>query len=203
MSSTEEYIESGILEMYVFGALTEEERVQVEQMASSHPDVQRELDTISATLHDYAVSFPIEPDTTVKPFLMAIIDYNERLTAGEEPGNPPLLNENSRIEDFSLWIDRKDMGLPADFKDLYAKIIRFTPQTLTAIAWIKEMAPLEVHNDEYERFLIVEGSCYITVEDTPYSLVPGDYFAIPLHKRHAVTVTSAIPCKVILQRVAV
>jgi quercetin dioxygenase-like cupin family protein len=40
------------------------------------------------------------------------------------------------------------------------------------------------------------------VEDEVNQLVPGDYFAIPLHKKHLVKVTSSITCKVILQRVA-
>ena len=51
-------------------------------------------------------------------------------------------------------------------------------------------------------FLIVEGTCTILVENEVYQLVPGDYFAVPLHKSHILKVTSEIPCKVILQRIA-
>ena len=72
----------------------------------------------------------------------------------------------------------------------------------TAIVWIKEYAPQEVHDHEFEKFLVVEGSCNIIVEDKIHTLIPGDYFAIPLHKKHLVEVTSIIPCKVILQRIA-
>jgi mannose-6-phosphate isomerase-like protein (cupin superfamily) len=64
------------------------------------------------------------------------------------------------------------------------------------------MAPQELHHDEHEKFLIVEGSCTISVEDKSYDLVAGDFLQIPLHKKHHVTVTSSIPCKVILQRAA-
>jgi mannose-6-phosphate isomerase-like protein (cupin superfamily) len=112
-----------------------------------------------------------------------------------------MLNENSVVEDYAAWLNRNDMVL-RDGEDLYAKIIGFTPETITAIAWIKDYSPHEVHDHEYEKFLIVEGTCNIIVDDEVNELVPGDYFAIPLHKTHMVKVTSAIPCKVILQRVA-
>lgn len=90
----------------------------------------------------------------------------------------------------------------SDTDNIYAKIIGYTPEATTAIVWLKDYAPHEVHDNEYERFLIVEGTCDIIVEDQVNQLVPGDYFAIPLHKNHLVKVTSSIPCKVILQRVA-
>ena len=64
------------------------------------------------------------------------------------------------------------------------------------------MAPAEVHDNEYEKFLIIEGTCDITVDEDVYSLVPGDYFSIPLYKSHNIKVTSTIPCKAILQRLA-
>ena len=86
--------------------------------------------------------------------------------------------------------------------DLFAKIIGYSAGAITAIVWIKKYAPQEVHDKEYERFLIVEGTCNIVVGDEVNQLVPGDYFAIPLFENHFVEVTSSIPCKVILQRVA-
>jgi mannose-6-phosphate isomerase-like protein (cupin superfamily) len=64
------------------------------------------------------------------------------------------------------------------------------------------MAPDEIHDNEYEKFLIVEGECDITVGTNVHHLTPGNYFSIPLHATHSVKVTSKTPCKVILQRVA-
>ena len=84
----------------------------------------------------------------------------------------------------------------------HAKIIGHTPEMITAIVWIKKMAPQEVHHNEIERFLIIEGSCDIFIEDEVYQLKAGDMLSIPLHKPHSLQVTSAIPCKVILQRIA-
>ena len=49
----------------------------------------------------------------------------------------------------------------------------------------------------------MEGTCTITIEDEIHQLVPGNVLSIPLYKNHTVVVTSEIPCKVILQRIAI
>ena len=201
MLSSKEYIESGILELYILGITSEDETKAVEMMASSDPAVKQEIVLISASLESYAMANAIDPNPIIRPFLLATIDYTERLKNGEPVSVPPLLNENSQIAHFDSWLNRSDMVSP-DTDSMYAKIIGYTPEAITAIVWLKDYAPHEVHDNEYERFLIVEGTCDIIVEDQVNQLIPGDYFAIPLHKNHLVKVTSSIPCKVILQRVA-
>jgi len=197
-----EYIASGILEQYVLGTISAEELLVVEQMAANHLEIKEEILSISYVLEKLAIENAIAPDETIKPFIMASIDFMERMESGEQPSFPPILSETSRLIDFASWINRDDMVLPSDAGDLYAKIIGYTPEATTAIAWIKGNAPVETHDIKYEKFLIIEGTCDIVVEDKVYQLVAGDYFAIPLHKSHQVRVTSSIPCKVILQRIA-
>ena len=126
----------------------------------------------------------------------------ERLKKGELAENPPVLTQSSHIADYAAWLNRPDMVLPANAEAIYVKIIGATPATTTAVVWLSGIADNEIHYDEYERFLIVEGSCDITVGNNVNHLSPGDYFAIPLHIPHTVKVTSDIYCKVILQRVA-
>ena len=201
MLSSKEYIESGILELYILGITSEDETKAVEMMASSDPAVKQEIVLISASLESYAMANAIDPNPIIRPFLLATIDYTERLKDGEPVSVPPLLNENSQVAHFDSWLNRSDM-VASDTDSVYAKIIGYTPEAITAIVWLKDYAPHEVHDNEYERFLIVEGTCDIIVEDQVNQLIPGDYFAIPLHKNHLVKVTSSIPCKVILQRVA-
>jgi mannose-6-phosphate isomerase-like protein (cupin superfamily) len=201
MLTNKQYIESGILEQYVLGAASAEECRQVEVMAAADPAVQQELEAIALALQQYATTNAVTPNPVVKPFLLATIDYTERLKNGEPVLNPPLLSQSSTVADYAAWLDRSDM-VAQDTDEVFAKIIGYTPQAITAIVWLKDYAPHEVHDDEYERFFIVEGTCDIIVEDEVHPLKPGDYFAIPLHKTHMVKVTSATPCKVILQRVA-
>lgn len=199
--TSKEFIDSGILEQYVLGTATPDEINEVERLVAIDPAIRQEIDAICEILEKFAMANAIEPDPIIKPFLMAVIDYSERMENGEPVSNPPLLTENSKVEDYSDWLNRSDM-VSTGTADVFAKIISYTPQVTTAIVWIKDYAPQEVHDDEYERFLVVEGTCDIIVDGEANHLVPGDYFAIPLFKNHMVKVTSVIACKVILQRVA-
>lgn len=202
MKSVKEYIESGILEAYVMGATSNEQTAEVEQMMRDFYEIREEIAGISEALENYSRVHAITPDPTIRPFLMATIDYAERMKKGEVSSSPPMLQEGSKSADFEEWLQRPDMKLPDDFTDLHARIIGYTPTVLTAIVWIKELAPEEVHEHELEKFLVVEGTCDITIDEDIHHLVPGDFLAIPLYKNHHVRVTSDIPCKVVLQRVA-
>lgn len=55
------YIESGILELYVLGDLSPDERLQVEDMASKHPALKAELGEIEKSMELYAEENAIEP----------------------------------------------------------------------------------------------------------------------------------------------
>ncbi len=202
MENIKEYIESGILELYVFGVTNKKENEEIAKIALSHIEVREEINNISAAIEEYAKQNAVDLDPTIKPFLMAMIDYTERLKNGESPSFPPVLNENSKISDYDQWINRKDIKLPENFKDFHATIIGYTPEVTTAIIWIKYMAPEEVHQHEFEKFLILEGTCNITIADEVHTLKAGDFLSIPLYKKHDVKITSSIPCKAILQRIA-
>jgi mannose-6-phosphate isomerase-like protein (cupin superfamily) len=197
-----EYIESGILEMYVCGMTNAEETLEVEKMALAYPEIRKEINRLELELEQNASAIAETPDPTIKPFLLATIDYTERLKNGEAPSFPPLLNESSKIEDYKSWLDRSDMNLPDDFDQAYAKLIGYTPEVMTAIIWLRAGSPPEVHTDELEKFLILEGTCDIVIGKVTHQLSAGDYLTIPLHTNHYVRVTSKNPCKAILQRIA-
>ena len=201
MKTVKEYIDSGILEHYVLGCTTVEESILVELLINEEPVIGMEIIAIQEALECYAMKHAVTPNPVIKPFLLATIDYSERLKNGELATQPPFLHDKSVIEDYAIWLNRADMKCH-DGENIYAKIIGYTPEAITAIVWIKDYAPQEIHDNELEKFLVVEGSCNIIVGEEVYALTGGDYFAIPLHKNHRVKVTSAIPCKIILQRIA-
>lgn len=203
MNTVAEFIESGLLELYVMGAASPQEAHAVEEMAAAHPEVKEELEQIRLAMEHYAQAHAVKPRSTVKTLLMATIDYLERMKQGELPESPPILTPDSRISDFEKWLNREDAVLPEGAEGVYAKIIGYTPKSTTAIIWVKERSEEEVHHDEYERFLILEGTCQFTTGDKIHSLGPRDYLAIPLHTPHQVVVTSDTPCKAILQRLSI
>lgn len=202
MNSIKEYIESGILELYVMGHTSDLENISVQNMAIILPEIEQEINNISISLASYAHLNAIQPDPIIRPFLLATIDYTERLKNGEAASFPPMLHPASHPEDYSNWLLEAKEDAPKNLTDVHAKIIGYTKKMITAIVWIKEMAPQEVHDDEIEKFLILEGTCDIVIENEVHQLAAGDMLSIPLHKNHFVRVTSAAPCKIILQRIA-
>ena len=196
-----EILNSGLLELYVLGSLEGSELVLVNEALSKDPLLAHELAQIEQALYLYAQAHAIAPSSNVKPMLMAKIDYMERLKKGEIPSTAPTLNSETKIKDFEGWLNRQDMQLRDDFDEVQVTIIAHEPDKLTAIVWLKNGAPTETHTSEYEKFLIVEGSCDLTIGTTVHHLNAGDYLSIPLHISHDVKVTSSIPCKIILQRV--
>jgi len=202
MKQADYQIEEGLIEQFVLGLTAPEETERINALADQYPSVQVAIDSFCTILEQKAMANAVPPPVTLKPAIMATIDYMERLTKGEQPGNPPLLNEKSTIADYATWLNRPDMVLPTDFQFIHSKIIGHTAEASTAIVWLSHLAPEEVHHDEHERFLILEGTCTITIDGNDHNLTPGDYLAIPLYSKHNVVVTSAHPCKIILQRVA-
>jgi len=202
MDNISKYIESGILELYVLGLTNPQETDEVNELIKTYPEISTEINKISEALLLYSEVSSPKPNPTLKAMVIATIDYTERLTNGEQPTFPPVLNEQSKVEDYFEWLKRDDMFLPDDADDIHAKLIGHTQEVTSAIVWIKYATPPEIHNKEFEKFLIVEGTCDITIDDRVYSLVSGDYLSIPLHVTHVLKVTSSTPCKAILQRVA-
>lgn len=61
----QDYISSGILELYVTGALTDAEMHEVEEMARQHEAVRQELDAIGLAMETYAMAHAKKPDPKV------------------------------------------------------------------------------------------------------------------------------------------
>ncbi len=196
------YLQSGTIELYVLGLTSAEEGAKIEQLALLYPEIESEIQSVTAALikHSAKDQQKINPDT--KAMLMASIDYTERLRQGEWPSEPPMLNESVTEADFKDWLSREDMVYDEDYGDTYVKIIGHSAEVMTGIVWLKKGSLAETHDKEYEKFLILEGTCDIITPEKAYSMVPGSYFSVPLHIEHSVVVTSVNPCKVILQRVA-
>ena len=202
MNQLSQFLESGVLELYVMGIASPEEIQEVEQMAQAYPEVRQEIALIERGLEEYALLHAVEPKATLKANLLATVDFIESINKGEPMTEAPLLTPASKKEDFAFWLTNPEFERPAEFDGVYAKLISANLKANTAIVWIKELTDQEIHHNEYEHFLILEGTCDFYIGEEMHHLVPGDYLRIPLHTPHIAKVTSPIPCKAILQRVA-
>ena len=63
---SKEFIESGILSMYVLGATTQEEQQEVERMTQLYPEIKAELLDLQSAIDDYAYQFEVPPAPHIK-----------------------------------------------------------------------------------------------------------------------------------------
>jgi hypothetical protein len=70
------YIETGILELYVLGDITPDEKLQVEVMALKHPAVKAELDAIELSMELYAKENAVEPSENLRGRILGSILTN-------------------------------------------------------------------------------------------------------------------------------
>lgn len=76
MEDIKAYIETGILELYVLGDITPDEKLQVEAMALKHPAVKAELDAIELSMELYAKENAVEPSENLRGRILGSILTN-------------------------------------------------------------------------------------------------------------------------------
>ena len=72
-----EYIESGVLELYVYDQLSAAERSQVENICTQYPEVQAELDAIQDAMNGYAASHARVPDLALRDKILSQLQFAE------------------------------------------------------------------------------------------------------------------------------
>lgn len=200
MEDIKGYFESGILELYVAGSLPLEEALAVEDLAVHHPEVRDEIVRLQETVEQLWDIQPRQPRAELKArILTEIATLSER---SFDPARPPVLNVGARAEDYRFWYEQEGIVPPAQYDDLFFIPVAMNEDGLTAVVWINGHVEEEMHDQAIEKFLVLEGSCKIDIEGEVHYLKAGDYLAIPKFRSHIVDVTSDIPCKLIVQRIA-
>jgi Anti-sigma-K factor rskA len=70
------YLETGILELYVLGDITPQEKLQVEEMVAKHPLIKAELEEIELSMELYAQENAIEPAEALRNRVLGSILTN-------------------------------------------------------------------------------------------------------------------------------
>ncbi len=76
MDNIQAYIESGILELYVLGNLTPEERLQVEEMMAMHQEIRAEVDDIERAMEAYAQKNAVDPAENQRDIILNALVIN-------------------------------------------------------------------------------------------------------------------------------
>jgi anti-sigma-K factor RskA len=75
--NTNEYISSGILEAYVLGSVSLQEKQEVECMSKIYPEIKTELDALQSATDAYAKTFERKPAEHLKAKIFAQMTFDE------------------------------------------------------------------------------------------------------------------------------
>jgi len=96
--NTKEYIESGILELYVAGMLSEAESQDVTRNAQTYPEIRAEIEAIESALGQYMLAATAEkPDPSILARALQQIDDSSQHSGFTPPNTGPISPQSSQI----------------------------------------------------------------------------------------------------------
>lgn len=113
MNNEDDYIASGVLELYATGALDEEERLEVERMAANSPEVRTALDEACFVMEQYAALHAVQPSPALKARVLEQIGaQSPALVEDEQPAVRPLYPvEDERESSAYKWMFAASIAL--------------------------------------------------------------------------------------------
>lgn len=85
-----QYIESGILEKYILGLTTEQERAEVTQYINQYPEIKAEIDNIENTLANYVLLHQVQPPAHLRAQILDKIATLEQSASSSSNNNNTL-----------------------------------------------------------------------------------------------------------------
>ncbi|HET8839286.1 MAG TPA: anti-sigma factor [Flavobacteriaceae bacterium] len=87
----EEYIQSGILELYVYGALTKEESIEVSEKLKKYPDIRSEVEEIEDTLQNLSSAVaPYNPNELLASIKQKLRHHEQAVPFAKKPPKTPI-----------------------------------------------------------------------------------------------------------------
>jgi mannose-6-phosphate isomerase-like protein (cupin superfamily) len=154
------YISSGILHEYCLDSLSPGKREAVEQVCARYPEIKYELDRLQQ-----AIGEEIKKEETRQinafPLIHKLSDHNEwkQMVSSLMPEVKPGVQRISLIRS----------------KDVRQQLVITTVDI-----------PAEMHLNELESFLILQGECTCYIGGTTLHLGPGSFVEVPLQVTHDV-----------------
>jgi len=194
------YIESGILEQYALGLLSEKESANVKHLLSLYVELREELERIQDAMENYAALKAVQPRAHVKNLVIDSI-VNLQKEKIMDLNDLPLIN---KFSDYKSWLGLVDtLGeVPLAKDGKFVKVLRHDAKVTQMLIISSTAIEEETHEDEHESFLILSGKCKCTIAGEIRMMQAGDFMAIPLHQPHDVALVSS-KVVAILQRVKI
>lgn len=116
------YIESGILEEYVLGAVSSQEKQEVECMSHIYPEIKEELLRTESALEEYALKHQTAPPASLKESLFAKMNFDS--TDGQKPDEDFKIEDSNVVQNISNDIRNGDfVEIPVQQSSQEPKVI--------------------------------------------------------------------------------
>ncbi len=183
----QEFLNSGLLELYLIGSLMPEEIALVELMRISHPEVLQEMKDLELFHEQDAMRHAVKPNPRIDQ-KMELIFTSLLAEQKMQLSETPLITSFSSSND---WLELISPLLPTDHApERFEKLLRNNNGIMQVLVVSHTHIEEEIHEDVMESFLILKGSCVCTIGDQNTIMGPGDFMEIPLHLPHDVRITS-------------
>jgi len=140
-----EYIASGILESYVLGAVSDQERREVECLSSIYPEIWQELDHLSTALEQYAQAYSVEPPASVKENLLKQLDFEKPVAPAVVRPLPVDPWKNGSPTFRTTWLVAASVGiLVLGFAFFLVSQLRTNQQTVASLRTANDSLKSEV-----------------------------------------------------------
>lgn len=106
--NTSEYIASGILEAYVLGSVSPQEKQEVECLSKIYPEIKTELTVIEDTMEVYAKMHEVKPSAQLKSKIFAQMNFEPEAVKEELPeviaaSNEDKYESTSEVKVIPMW----------------------------------------------------------------------------------------------------
>ncbi|MFC4210883.1 cupin domain-containing protein [Pedobacter lithocola] len=191
-------LESGLLELYVLNLLEGDELSQVENLRLTSSAVRDEINKIELFFEQDALQHSVSVSTEIDAQMLKLFNQLNSKT-DLDISNLPLIDEDTNYQNWLSLIENliPRNGVDGTFTHLLTANDKVMQMLVVSEIDIKE----EIHENELESFLILEGTCICTIDNSDFNMAAGDYMSIPLHKSHTVKITSP-SVTAILQHIA-
>lgn len=183
MNTLDTYLDSGLIEAYCLGTLSDIESAEVSAMAAQHPAVKAAIEETLNILEQ------IPPLAEPNPALKAkVLDFLELHLSQEQIDlkNPPLIHFYSDPQAWNLVLQNvtPDLQEPG----MAARVLKESKEVLLSVVWLSDKLVEEKHSSSefQESFFILEGECECDFEGKIVRFKAGDYFDIPPNTAHSI-----------------
>jgi len=196
------YIETGILELYVLGDVTPNEKRQVEEMASKHPEIKAELDEIERSMELYAQENAVEPSENLRGRVLGSLLTNlsdDRNFSKAHPQKDNDADDEDEDNIIALPVQKKESGF---YKYAFAASLALL--VASTVALVNVYSKLQASNEQLvalqsdkqhfaNQVKLMDGELTV-YRDTTYKLLrlkgtaktPGSVLTVafsPVHKK--------------------